>query len=89
MTMAVFDYALRIERARTAMAEGGLDGLLLSVGSDLPYLTGYEAMASERLTMLVVTADDAVLVVPELEAPRVGSGPFDSEGVIEDSHCHW
>ncbi|MGH8911048.1 MAG: M24 family metallopeptidase [Acidimicrobiia bacterium] len=77
MTSPVFDYAARIERARAAMAEGGFDGLLLSVGSDLPYLTGYEAMASERLTMLVVTADDAVLVVPELEAPRVGSGPFE------------
>ena len=27
--------------------------LLLSVGADLPYLTGYEAMPLERLTMLV------------------------------------
>ena len=32
-----------------------LDALLIGVGSDLRYLTGYEAMPLERLTMLVVT----------------------------------
>jgi Xaa-Pro aminopeptidase len=54
------------------MAARGVDVLLLSVGSDLPYLTGYEAMPLERLTMLVLARDEpAVLVVPELEAPRV------------------
>jgi Xaa-Pro aminopeptidase len=41
------------------------------VGSDLPYLTGYEAMPLERLTMGVVTPTEATLVVPRLEAPRV------------------
>lgn len=68
------------------MARVGLDGLLLSVGNDLPYLTGYEAPPLERLTMLVLTADDAVLVVPELEAPRVPAGPFDVRpwGELED-----
>ena len=46
--------------------------MLLSVGADLPYLTGYEAMPLERLTMLVLPRDgEATLVVPELEAPRV------------------
>ncbi len=53
--------------------------MLLSVGSDLPYLTGYAAMPLERLTMLVVTEHDATLVVPELEAPRVDPGPFEVE----------
>src|SRR5262245_52403343 len=53
----------------------GVDALLLSTGADLPYLTGYEAMPLERLTMLVVPADgDAVLVIPRLEAPRVTTG---------------
>ena len=51
--------------------------MLVSVGSDLPYLTGYTAMPLERLTMLVVTEDDATLVVPGLEAPRVDPGPFE------------
>jgi Xaa-Pro aminopeptidase len=54
------------------MRELGVDALLLSLGADLPWLTGYEAMPLERLTMLVLPADaDATLVVPRLEAPRV------------------
>ena len=54
------------------MQEEGVDALLLSLGADLPWLTGYEAMPLERLTMLVLPVDDeATLVVPGLEAPRV------------------
>ncbi|MEP6623232.1 MAG: Xaa-Pro peptidase family protein [Acidimicrobiia bacterium] len=65
-------FAARQGRAREALVEAGADVLLLSVGADLPYLTGYEAMPLERLTMLVLTRDgEATLVVPELEAPRV------------------
>lgn len=68
----------RIDDARRSMGAHGVDCLLLSVGSDLPYLTGYRAMPLERLTMFVVTATAAVLVVPELEAPRVDPGPFET-----------
>lgn len=58
------------------MADQGVDTLLLSVGHDLPYLTGYLAMPLERLTMLVVPAEgDATLVIPRLEAPRVAEQP--------------
>src|SRR5215211_5392553 len=54
------------------MAEVGVDALLLSVGPDLPYLTGYEAMPLERLTMFVLRLEgEPVLLVPRLEAPRV------------------
>lgn len=61
-----------MDRARRLMADRGVDVLLISVGSDLPYLTGYEATPLERLTMLVLPAEgEAVLVVPRLEAPRV------------------
>ena len=57
---------------RARMTELDVDALLLSVGPDLPYLTGYEAMPLERLTMFVLPrAGDAQLVVPRLEAPRV------------------
>ncbi len=53
-----------------------MDVVLLSVGPDLPWLIGYEAMPLERLTMLVVPRDaDATLVVPRLEAPRVVDRP--------------
>ena len=73
----MFDYDQRIRRARQAMDRLGVDCLLVSVGPDLPYLTGYEAMPSERLTMLVVGRDgEATLVIPELEAPRVAPGLF-------------
>ena len=58
------------------MIADGVDVLLLSVGPDLPYFCGYEAMPLERITMLVVPRDgDATLVVPGLEAPRVRQRP--------------
>jgi Xaa-Pro aminopeptidase len=66
----------RLARVRAAMADERVDVLLLSVGPDLPYLTGYQAMPLERLTMLVLPRDDdATLVVPRLEAPRVVERP--------------
>jgi Xaa-Pro aminopeptidase len=59
-------------RVREAMAGKGVDVLLCSLGADLPWLTGYEAMPLERPTVLVLPADGgATLVVPRLEAPRV------------------
>ena len=65
-------YGARLDRVRDAMAAHAVDVLLLSVGPDLPWLTGYEAMPLERLTMLVVTSDATpILVVPRLEAARV------------------
>lgn len=68
-------FASRLDRARHAMALAGVDGMLLSLGADLPWLTGYAAMPLERLTMLVVppsgSGGQPTLVVPELEAPRV------------------
>jgi Xaa-Pro aminopeptidase len=69
-------FAARTDRVRTRMGELGVDVVLLSVGPDLPYLTGYEAMPLERLTMLVLPVDvEATLVVPRLEAPRVVEHP--------------
>lgn len=71
------DHARRIAATRARMSEMGVDALLLSVGADLPYLTGYEAPASERLTMAVIVREggEPVLLVPELEAPRVAVEP--------------
>ncbi|MEA3511344.1 MAG: Xaa-Pro peptidase family protein [Actinomycetota bacterium] len=62
----------RIVAVQAVLRDRGVDALLVSVGSDLPYLTGYRAMPLERITALVVPAfGDATLFVPELEAPRV------------------
>jgi Xaa-Pro aminopeptidase len=69
-------YLDRLAKVRMAMVEQGVDTLLLSVGHDLPYLTGYTAMPLERLTMLVVPRDgEATMVIPALEAPRVVERP--------------
>ncbi len=66
------NYHARVRAARGLMARRGIDAMVLSVGSDLPYFTGYVAMPLERLTMLVLpVAGTAVLIVPKLEAPRV------------------
>lgn len=66
----------RLARVRERLAETGVDGLLLSHGADLPWLTGYRAMPLERLTLLVLPREEeAVLLVPELEAPRVPALP--------------
>lgn len=64
-------YADRLTRVRAQMRAKNVDALVVSVGFDLPYLVGYEAMPLERLTALVVTTERATLVVPRLEAPRV------------------
>ncbi len=62
------------------MSERGVDVVMLSAGHDLPYLTGYEAMPLERLTMLVVDQHRVPsLLIPRLEVPRVQ--PL--EGVFE------
>lgn len=66
-------HAARLARARSAMESAEVDVLLLSIGPELPYLTGYEAMDTERLTMLVVGRHDPIqLIVPQLEHARVG-----------------
>jgi len=78
--LATSVYVDRMARARDQMEAKGIDVLLLSLGLDLPYITGYNAMPLERLTMLVVPRDgEARLVVPRMEAARVTPQP----GVFE------
>lgn len=69
-------YLDRLARVRAAMAHHDVDVVMVSVGHDLPYLTGYTAMPLERLTMLVVPRDgDATMIIPGLEAARVTEQP--------------
>jgi Xaa-Pro aminopeptidase len=64
----------RIAAVQRSMAQRGVDALLVSVGSDLPYLAGYRAFPMERITALVVPVHgEAALFVPRLEAPRIDS----------------
>ena len=74
------NYSARLERVRREMSARSIDAVLLSVGHDLPYLTGYHAMPLERLTLLVVRMDSTPrMLVPRLEVPRVVPQP----GVFE------
>jgi Xaa-Pro aminopeptidase len=73
-------HAERLARARERMADREVDVVLLSVGAELPYLIGYEAMPLERLTMLVLPREgDARLVIPRLEVPRAA----DAQALVE------
>ena len=68
-------FAERLERAATATEAGGLAAMLVGVGSDLRYLTGYEALPLERLTLLVIRpGTPPMLVVPRLERAAAEAG---------------
>jgi Xaa-Pro aminopeptidase len=59
----------RLSRAAAAAASAGLDGLLITPGPDLRYLTGYSPLsAAERLMVLVVRRDEEpVFVLPSFK----------------------
>jgi Xaa-Pro aminopeptidase len=71
-------YAERRRRAVDAVAAAGFEGLLVTPGPDLRYLTGYDAIPLERLTMLRLAPDaPPVMLVPRLERAAAAS----AEGV--------
>ncbi len=77
-------YGERLAAARGLVRERGLDGLLIGVGAELRYLTGYVAMPLERLTMLVVPADGPFrLVAPQLETIPARSSPAATAGFVD------
>jgi D-alanyl-D-alanine dipeptidase len=64
------DYAQRMRRAAQAGSDAGFDGLVVTSGPDLTYLSGYVPPITERLTALVVVPGRTpALVVPKLERP--------------------
>ena len=68
-------YRDRLERLTALTAERGFEAVLVGVGPDLEYLTGYRAMPLERLTLLVVARDaQPFLVVPRLERAAAQAG---------------
>jgi Xaa-Pro aminopeptidase len=68
-------FAERLERAVAATEAAGLDAMLVAVGSDMRYLTGYEAMPLKRLTVLVVRPGaEPTIVVPRLELAAAEAG---------------
>ncbi len=74
-TIPASRFAERLAAARSAASDAGLDSLFIGVGSDLRYLTGYEAMPLERLTMLVLRPErEPFLIVPRLERGAAEAG---------------
>jgi Xaa-Pro aminopeptidase len=74
----------RLEAARRLIGEHGLSALLVGVGPDLRYLTGYMAMPLERLTMLVIRArPPTILIVPRLEADPAHRSAAVASGAVE------
>ena len=72
----------RLPRAQESIGAAGLDGLLITPGADLRYLTGYDALPLERLTCLVLPrSGPPALVVPELEQPRAAASPAGALGM--------
>jgi Xaa-Pro aminopeptidase len=68
-------FADRLERAAAATEAAGLGAMLVAVGSDLRYLTGYEAIPLKRLTVLVLAPGrEPVLIAPRLELGAAEAG---------------
>jgi Xaa-Pro aminopeptidase len=76
------NFSQRLDRARQELTRLGWSGLLIAPGADLRYLTGYPAVALERLTCLVLPRADApTLVVPRLERPAAEASGVEAAGV--------
>ena len=77
-------YGSRLARAAKVAGDSGIDALLIGVGSDLEYLTGYGARPLERLTMLVLPANgQPTLIVPRLEVTPARGCPAVEGGFVD------
>ena len=80
-TISLERFEARLAACRVAVAERGLASLLLSVGPDLRYLTGFVGEPMERLTLLIVPREGPVaLLVPRLEAQKAAGTPLVAAG---------
>jgi Xaa-Pro aminopeptidase len=62
-------YRARLEAAQAAVAERGITAMLVGVGPELEWLSGYAAHGIERLNLLVIPAEGPISYIsPRLEA---------------------
>jgi Xaa-Pro dipeptidase len=72
----------RLSRLAARAATSGVDAVVVSPGADLRYFLGHAVASHERLTCLVVPADDEPqLVVPALERPGWNGSPAEGLGL--------
>lgn len=72
----------RLGSARERLAAAGASGLVVGPGADLRYLCGHDVHLNERITALVVRADDEpVLVTPTLERSLAAGSPVGELGI--------
>jgi Xaa-Pro aminopeptidase len=77
-------YAERLARAQALLPEHDAAALLIGVGADLRWLTGYAALPLPRMTMLVVPASGAPsLIVPRLERAAAEVAPAVAGGLLD------
>ncbi|MCB0914093.1 MAG: aminopeptidase P family protein [Actinobacteria bacterium] len=75
--ITVKEYRRRLKAAAREAKDAGVGALLVTPGADLQYLCGYDAVALERLTCLVITPDGPTrIVVPELEVLAAQASPI-------------
>jgi len=80
--MSIIDYGHRLARVRQALAGDDVDAIFVTPGTDLRYLTGYDALPLERLTCLAITAEKtARMLVPRLELPAAEHHGLDRFGI--------
>ena len=67
----------RLEKLHIALAQSGLDAVVINPGPSLIYLTGLKFHLMERpVVLLVAQGKDPVIVLPELESPKVNLFPY-------------
>ena len=66
-----------LEKLHTALAQAGLDAVVINPGPTLTYLTNLKFHLMERpVVLLIAQGKDPVIVLPELESPKVNLFPY-------------
>jgi Xaa-Pro aminopeptidase len=77
-------YAERLAKAQAAVEASGAGALLVGVGPELEWLTGYVAHGGERLNLLIIPASGRMTYIsPRLEAPAALAAPGLGEASVE------
>ena len=76
-------FAERLANARSAVTGDGADAMLIGIGPDLEWLTGYAAIGHERLNLLLVDpVGPATFIGPRLEAWAARQAPGLAGGAV-------